>query len=313
MKIIDLQNGGEYVLKEHDAVSCAIGNFDGVHLGHRQLLAVARKKGEGITKSAVWTFDEPSSRKVSGVSLLTAPCERFEIFRSLGIELLFLTNFDEIRSLAPDQFVKDILYRDCHVRRAICGFNFHYGKMAKGNAEMLKASMTNLGAQAEIVPPFCINGVTVSSSEIRAALSEGDPEKATKMLARPYSLTSEVVHGKELGRNLGFPTANQRFPENRALPRFGVYAVRVRIDDIIYGGVANIGVRPTVEHTKIANCETFILGWNGDLYGKTVTTEFCKFLRPEQHFEGIDALKEAVQRDISNAVQYFKAEKEQKI
>lgn len=310
MKIIDLKNETEYKLLPEDAISCAIGNFDGVHLGHRALITLAAEKQNGCTKSAVWTFSEPSSRMLGGVSLLTDTAERAEIFRSLGMDLLFLADFEEMRSLSPEVFAEDILYRQCQVRQIICGFNFRYGKMAAGNAETLKRSFDRLGGKTTIIPPFCLNGAVVSSSEIREALSVGNMKRAKAMLARPYSLTAEIVHGKQLGRTLGFPTANQGFPQGRAVPKYGVYAVRISIDGISYEGVANVGVRPTVEHTLRANCETYVFDFSGDLYGKTATTEFLAFLRPEQHFADVNALTDAVSGDKEAAKRYFKAEKE---
>ena len=169
-----------------------------------------------------------------------------------------------------------------------------------------------MGGSTSIFPPYRFQNQTVSSSEIREALAVGNPERACLMMGRPYSLTAEVVHGKQLGRTLGFPTANQRFPKGRTVPKFGVYAVRIHIDGKIYFGVANVGVRPTVENTVSANCETFVFDYNGDLYGKTVTTEFCGFLRPEQHFPDIQVLKSAVALDMQSAALYFQAEKESK-
>ncbi len=313
MKIIDLNTKKEYSLSSEDRISCAIGNFDGVHLGHRALIALAAQKEKTITKSAVWTFSEPSSRKLGGVSLLTSPEERFDIFRSLGIELLFLTDFEEVRSLSPEAFVKEILFEKCRVRRAVCGFNFRYGKMAAGNALTLKHDLNALGADVCVVEPYCLDGAVVSSSAIREALVAGETAYATKMLSHPYSITSTVVHGKKLGRTLGFPTANQPFPHGRVIPKFGVYAVRLHTSDGWYHGVANVGIRPTVENTPIANCETFIFDFDGDLYGKTVKTEFCAFLRPEKHFSDVGALMAAVRNDITNARLYFQSERMEKI
>ena len=309
MKIIDLNTKKEYALSPQDRISCAIGNFDGVHLGHRALISLAAKKQKAITKSAVWTFSEPSSRQLGGVSLLSAPAERYEIFRMLGIELLFLTDFEDVRSLSPEAFAKEILFEACHVRNAVCGFNFRYGNMASGDALTLKKDMNALGADVSIVEPFCLNGTVVSSSAIRDALTAGNPELAADMLSRPYSITAPVVHGKKLGRTLGFPTAHQHFPKGRIIPKFGVYAVRLYTEDGCYNGVANVGIRPTVEHTPVANCETFIFDFQGDLYGKTVRTEFCAFLRPEQPFSDVISLKTAVHNDIANARLYFQTER----
>lgn len=311
MKIINLKTGKETTLSANDRISCALGNFDGVHLGHRALLRIAAEK-RNADKSAVWTFSEPSSRTTNGIFLLTDPEERLAIFRELGVDLVFLSDFASVRGLDKETFAKEILYKECHVRTAVCGFNFRYGMKAAGNAETLKADFSKLHANVEIVPPFMMNGATVSSSEIRAALSEGKMERATEMLTRPYSVTSEVLHGKKLGRTLGFPTANQTFPPLRAVPRFGVYAVRMTVDGDVYHGVANVGVRPTVEHTDAVNCETYLLDFHGDLYGKTVKTEFLHFLRAERRFSDVSELKSAVDRNILEAKAYFDGQKETK-
>jgi riboflavin kinase/FMN adenylyltransferase len=274
-------------------------------------LRIAAEK-RNADKSAVWTFSEPSSRTINGISLLTDPAERFAIFRELGIDLVFLADFESVRRLDKETFAKEILYKECHVRTAVCGFNFRYGAKASGNAETLKATFSTLHADVEVIPPFTMNGMTVSSSEIRAALSAGEVEMATEMLARPYSITTEISHGKKLGRTLGFPTANQMIPPQRAVPRFGVYAVRMTVDGRVYHGVANVGVRPTVENTDAVNCETYLFDFDGNLYGKTAKTEFLHFIRGEKRFFDVFELKSAVEQNISEAKAYFSMEKEKK-
>jgi len=310
IQIFDLQTGKEYALSPEDRLSCAIGNFDGVHAGHRKLLSLAAQKGEGITKSAVFTFSVPTSRLKNGISLLTSPEERYPLFREMGIELLILADFETIAVFSHERFAREILFDYCHVRRALCGFNFRYGKAAAGNAQTLQSTFSALGGTVDVLPAHRINGGIVSSSEIREALAVGNTNRATDMLTRPYSITAPIVHGKQLGRTLGFPTANQRFPADRLVPKFGVYAVRLHIDGETYFGVANVGVRPTVEQTAVSNCEVYILDFAGDLYGKTVKTEFLEFLRPERHFSDIRALTTAVQNDIRSATQYFQSEKD---
>lgn len=310
IKILDLKTEKEYILSPNDRLSCAIGNFDGVHIGHQKLLSVAAEKSGEMTKSAVFTFAVPTSHIKNGATLLLSPEDRYPIFRSLGIELLILADFEEISALSPESFAEDILFRCCQVRHAVCGFNFRYGKNAKGTAQSLKKSFESMGGNATVCPPYRFQGQTVSSSEIREALAVGNPERALAMMGRPYTLCAEVIHGKMLGRTLGFPTANQSFPKGRTVPKFGVYAVRVLVDGAVYYGVANVGVRPTVEKTVSSNCETFIFDYQGNLYGKSVTTEFYQFLRPEQHFSDVQALMSAVKLDIQRAALYFQAEKE---
>lgn len=306
MKLIDLATGRQATLLSEETVCCAIGNFDGVHIGHKELILKAAARPDGVTKSAVWTFREPSSRLLDGrIGLLTSMEERMALFHALGIDLVFLEDFERVRHMDAHTFAQEVLYRECHVRTVVCGFNFRYGSHAAGTAETLSESFHKLGANALVVPPCRIDGVTVSSSEIRAALARGDMECAARMLDRYYSLTAEVVEGKHLGHQLGFPTINQRFPVQRARPRFGVYASLVTAGDKQYCGVSNVGVRPTVEHTDEANCETHILDFDGDLYGKTVKVEFCRFLRPETKFESPAALRDAVTKNIAETREFF--------
>lgn len=311
MKIIDLKTQKEIRLTEKDTFSCAVGNFDGVHLGHQALISLAAAKAGGVTRSAVWTFDEPSSRFMGGAPLLMSHEERLEQFRALGIDVVFSESFDAVRDVSAADFAKKILYDACHVREVFCGFNFRYGKGAEGDAETLRAAFSARHARVSIMPPFSLDGTPVSSTEIRRALADGEPAHAASMLGRPYSLSAEVISGKQLGRTLGFPTANQRFPAGRAVPRFGVYAVRCEVGDSTYIGVANVGVRPTVENTSAVNCETYLLDFDGDLYGKTMRTSFCQFLRPEKKFESVTALRCAVEENISQARDYFRTKKEQ--
>lgn len=313
MKLLDLKTGKETTLTEYDTLSCAVGNFDGVHLGHQALIALAAAKKNGSTKSAVWTFSEPSAKYLGKAPLLTSLEERLEQFHRLGIELVFLADFDAIRDISAEDFAKKILFDTCHVREVFCGFNFRYGKNALGNATTLQNTFALLGASATIMPPFSLNGETISSTEIRAALATGNTLKAIEYLGRPYSIETKITAGKKLGRTLGFPTANQPFPEGRAVPHFGVYAVQCEVDDQIHIGVANVGVRPTVENTNAINCETYLLDFDGDLYGKTMKTSFYRFLRPEMKFESTKALQKAVEQNIAQTRAYFDLETECKL
>ena len=306
MKLIDLSAGRQTTLSPEETVCCAIGNFDGVHVGHQELIRKAAARPDGVTKSAVWTFCEPSSRLLNrSVGLLTSMEERMALFRAMGIDLVFLEDFERVRNMDAHRFAEEVLFRECHVRTAVCGFNFRYGSHAEGTAETLSQVFHKLGAHVSVVPPCRIDGITVSSSEIRAAIAYGDMERASRMLGRSYSLTAEVVEGKHLGHKLGFPTINQRFPTNRALPRFGVYASLVTAEDRQYHGVSNVGVRPTVEHTDQVNCGTHVLDFDGDLYGKIVKVEFRHFLRPETKFENPAALQDAVRKNIAETRDFF--------
>lgn len=197
MKQIDLATGKEAILLPEETLSCAIGNFDGVHLGHKALISLAAAR-QNTSKSAVWTFTEPSSRFLIGKpGLLSSVEERLSLFRELGIDIVFIEEFENVRDMAANVFAKEILYRRCHVRAAVCGFNFRYGKNAAGTAETLSEAFHALGASVTVMPPYQIDGVTVSSSEIRAALAAGDVETAAAMLGGPYSLTGKGRRGEK--------------------------------------------------------------------------------------------------------------------
>ena len=300
MKQIDLATGKETILLPEETVSCAIGNFDGVHLGHKALISLAAAR-QNTSKSAVWTFAEPSSRFLNGrPGLLSTMEERLSLFRELGIDIVFIEDFENVRDMEADIFAKEILYRRCHVRAAVCGFNFRYGKNAAGTAETLSEAFHALGASVTVMPPYQIGGVTVSSSEIRAALAAGDVETAAAMLGRPYSLTGEVVAGKKLGHLLGFPTANIPLKEDDPV-RNGVYAARVRIDGTEHEAVVNVGHRPTVGNGPDRVLEAHLLDFEGDLYGQTIEVELLEFLREEQRFGSTEELSRQIEADKKRA------------
>lgn len=306
MIILDLKTGAPVALSASDTLACAVGNFDGVHLGHRALLRAAAEKPNGATKSAVWTFRTPcSSLLCPDVKLLTAPDERLALFRTCGIELAILEAFDEVRDLTPDAFC-ETLFDACHVRTAICGFDFRYGKNASGTPQTLAAFFAAHGGFSEIIPPVEYEKTVVSASEIRRAIADGEMKRATALLGRAYALTGDVAHGNAIGRTLGVPTANLLFPPDRALPKFGAYAVRVHAGERSYFAVADVGVHPTVKKggTNVV-CEAHLFDFDGDLYGQTVRVEFLKFLRPEQAFSDEAALRSAIREDIENAKAFF--------
>lgn len=308
MTVIDLKTGKETALPAGARLSCALGNFDGVHMGHRELLLRAAKKEYGATASAVWTFRTHPQICLGNpvVKILTSIEQKLEYFRELGIEYAILEDFTAVSSLSPEEFAKELLIKKLGVVHAVCGFNFSFGAKAAGNCAMLRDYFDECCGFITIIPPLKIDGEIVSSSLIRAKIEGGQVKTAEKLLGHPFSILLPVTQGQKLGREIGIPTINQVFPENYAVPRFGVYACRCYIDEEVYYAIANVGIRPTIEEeTKIVGCETHILDYSGDLYGKKIRVDFCKFIRDERKFSSIDELVYEINRNIAQIRRYF--------
>ncbi len=301
---ISLKNGQEPAFPPKSVI--CLGNFDGVHAAHRELMrkTVALRDEQFPTAAcAAFCFRVPSSDYLSKASIpkLCTPEEKLQYFRETGIEYAFLADFPSVRDLSPEQFVTEILKETCHCVGAVCGFNFAFGKNAAGKAGKLSDL---LQAPVIIQPEVRMDGTRVSSTHIRNLLQAGETEKAARMLLRHYSFRSEVIHGKALGQKLGTPTINQFFPDGLLIPRHGVYVTDCEVDGKIYRGVSNVGLRPTVDSDTRANCETHLLDFAGDLYGKCVRVSFLAFLRSEQAFGSLDLLRAQIQRDITAARAY---------
>ena len=287
-----------------------LGNFDGVHIGHSALIKATVQAKERLSPSmaglgsGAWLFDPPSSvvRNPNAPPQLTTLDEKLTRFAALGLDYAFLADFATLRDLCTSDFVEKVLKQTCHCVYAVCGFNFRFAKNASGDAETLLSLMDGKG---ETVDRVTLDGETVSSSTIRRLLSEGNVEKANRMLGLPFTLTAEVLHGKARGKDLGVPTINQCFEKGTIRPLGGVYISKTFIEGTPFPSVSNVGTRPTFERGESVNCETHILGYNGDLYGKTLTVQFLKHLRNEVAFSSIDLLKKQLQQDIELTAKYF--------
>lgn len=285
-----------------ESIVC-LGNFDGVHMAHRELLKKAvALKADAFQNAAccVFSFYEPSwaTFSKSEPQFLSTQEERLEHFRALGIEYAILCDFAAIRDYSPERFAKDVLLLGCHCVAAVCGFNYRFGKQGAGTPEQLRSL---LNAPVIVQNEVVLLGETVSSTRIRALLNKGDVKTAKQLLGEAYSLTSTVIHGKALGKTLGFPTINQAIPPKKTVPRCGVYLTECRIGDEMYYGVTNIGVHPTVDKDAVLNCETHLLDVQKDFYGKTVTVSFLEFLRPEKRFSSVEELCAQMQKDTAAA------------
>ena len=273
-------------------LAAALGSFDGLHLGHRQVIGNTLS-APGL-RPAVITFQQnPSfSLQKKPVPLLTTNEQKLALLEEMGVEVVYLLSFEQIRDMEPEDFV-EALYRVCRVRALSCGFNFRFGKNGRGDAGLLKELCREKGIELSVTPPVSVAGETVSSTRIRACLEQGDVQQAGQLLGRPFGYDFEVTHGRQLGRTWGTPTINQPFPAGYVLPRFGVYASLVEVEGQKYYGVTNIGVKPTVG-SDCALSETWIPEFSGDLYGKKVPVELLDFIRPERKFDSLDQLKNEI-------------------
>jgi len=302
---INLQN--ESIKFEPQACGLVLGHFDGMHLGHRALVEELKRQArayDGALPLGAFCFSEPPSLYLNGGSVpqLTTLEEKLKLMREAGLQFAALGNFLEIRTMSPALFAQKILIGECHCRIAVCGFNYTFGYRGEGKAEDLVQMLGAYGAcHTFVVPPVTDGPNTVCSTVIRSMLQNRRPEDAARLLGRPFSLTGKVEHGKKLGRALGLPTANLSFPPMGLVPAHGVYVTHVKIGRRTYLGVSNVGVRPTVDKTKVANCETFILDFNGDIYDREIKISFLKFLRPERAFTSLDELQAQIQKDIKAA------------
>ncbi len=323
----------------------ALGNFDGVHRGHQQVVVPvvisktyqplnvalpapqelggvddatisASQEESGITAirgknhvyTTVVTFNPHPQEFFTGQprKLLTPMAEKVAQLRSLGVEQLVLLPFDrELADLSPQQFVETILIEQLQANWISVGCDFRFGKGRTGTSADLQAIASSFGIDVNTVPLHTCQGERISSSAIREALLQGEITQANRLLGRAYTLSGKVVQGQQLGRTIGFPTANLQLPPEKFLPREGVYCVRVSGSnltslDLPIPAVMNIGKRPTVNGSTFT-VEVHLLDWSGDLYGQTLTVSLEHFLRLEQKFDSLNALKEQIQADAALA------------
>jgi len=250
----------------------------------------------------VFTFNTsgglPASK--SGMTALLSGGMMGSLLSEMGIQEVVCPVFDEFRSLEPERFVSEILKEKLGAARVVCGFDFHFGKNAAGDVNSLRELCEARGISVDVVPAVMVEGEPAASRRIRALVEEGDIPAANRILGRPFAIDFEVIHGRQLGRTLDWPTINQVIAPGFTQPRFGVYATRAWVKGEPYGSVTNVGVKPTVGAGAVL-AETYIRGFSGDIYGERVKVEFFKFLRPEQKFPDLAALKEAISADVEQA------------
>lgn len=293
----------------------ALGNFDGVHIGHRVILddavRIAREKD---ALAVCYTFSNHPlnffkcmiGKEEECIKLICTEEEKLKILEDIGFDVVINIQFDEsIMKMRAHDFVYEILHERCKCICACCGFNYTFGVKAEGNVDYLRSEGKKLGMDVSILEPVTIDGMVVSSTEIRRLLAAGEMEMADKMLGRAYTLTGIVGHGEHLGTKIGFPTMNFNAPTTMALPPNGVYFTRAEIDGKLYPAITNIGFKPTVGG-KYKTVETNMLDFSGDVYGEEVRVQFLYFERPEMKFGSVEELKEMIAKNVQSAIDYHR-------
>ena len=284
----------------------ALGFFDGVHLGHQALLAACREMADDLgCQAGVVTFLGHPDTLVHGTTppLINTPADRKKLLQRLHMDTVVELPFDKTMMQMPWQDFFQLL-RQLGAAGLVCGADFRFGNRGEGTAEKLSLACQEAGIPCGVIPEQKLDGITVSSTHIRALLEAGDMEQANRFLGYPHILTGTVVSGRKLGRTLGIPTANLAKPEGVVELPHGVYACKAQVEGEEYLAVTNIGSRPTVggHHVTV---EPWLLDFDGDLYGKTITLEFHRFLRPEQKFGSLEELKEEIQKNAAQTRKIF--------
>lgn len=282
----------------------ALGFFDGIHRGHTKVIsaAVQAARQQGLIP-CVFTFSPPGKGgpKPVGELIQTDEVKQY-ILERMGVRQIFRPPFEEFRDLTPEEFVRKVLAERFQARVVACGENFHFGRNAAGNAELLCQLGQEYGIEIIVVPLERENGEVISSTLIRKALRDGEIETANRLLGHPYTLIAPVVHGRGLGRQWNYPTANQYFPDEQIIPQNGVYATIAVCDGKRYVGSTNVGKKPTVGGQTVLS-ETFLVDYKGDLYGKNLVVEFYHFVRGEKKFGSLEELRAAIEDSTRKSVE----------
>ena len=285
----------------------ALGFFDGVHLGHQALLkaCVGLARQLGVSTAAITFENHPQSLFSKEIPpLLTTLADRQRLLLRCGMEQIWAFPVTREVMSTPWRSFLDLLTERGAVG-FVCGDDFRFGFRGEGNARRLQEYCAEKELPCVIIPEQTVDDTRVSSTYIRSQIEAGDMATAVRFLGHPHHLTGEVTSGRKIGRSIGVPTANLLIPEGIVVPRFGVYACRVELDGAVYSAVANVGTRPTVGGHRVT-VEPWILDFEGDLYGKEITLEFHKFLRPERKFDSLEDLRFEIRKNAEQTKEFFR-------
>ena len=280
----------------------ALGFFDGIHLGHQAVIsaAVAQRRRGLIPCAFTFTVSGGVPTAKQGQGFLQTEEAKEKILASMGVEYVFCPDFSVFRDLSPREFVDQILVEKYRAKEIFCGENFHFGKGAAGDVASLTRLCAAHGVGVTPIPVVMDEGEPISSTRIRRCIAQGDLPTANRLLGYPYTLRSEVIHGRQLGRRIDCPTTNQRFPKGQLIPKNGVYATVIQVGKDRYIGATNVGRKPTVGSDEVL-AETYILDFDRQIYGEVIQVEFYCFLRGERKFASLEELSATIQANARQA------------
>lgn len=278
----------------------ALGFFDGLHLGHIEVIKRALLK-DGLC-SVVFTFnDKTVLPKFKERQNIISYDFKIELLSKIGVDYIFAPDFADLRNLSPEEFVEEILKKRLNAGFVACGYDFRFAKGGKGNSEDLERLCGERGIEVCVVPAVTEDGITVSSTVIRELIKKGEVKRANILLGYELTYILPVERGKQNGRKMGFPTINQTIPDGMIIPKFGVYKSWTEIRSHIYPSITNIGVKPTIAkdegEKRIPSMETNIIGFSGDLYGQSVRVILRDFMRDERRFDSMELLAQQIEKD----------------
>lgn len=290
-----------------------IGTFDGVHLGHQKILQrLSEIKAETGFQTLVLTF-EPHPRKVlfpeqRDLRLLTMVDEKLDLLRSFGVDVAVVYPFSrQFSELASDVYIREILCFQLKTRKLVIGYDHRFGKGRTGDIRVLREAAKEGGFEVEEISARDIDSIAISSTKIRKALEEGKLDLAAEFLGHPYFLNAQVIQGKQLGRSIGYPTANLKTAKEKLIPRNGVYFVRLEVEGNWHYGMLNIGTNPTTDRDDSVKIEVHLFDFDRDIYFRSVRLQFIRRLRDEKNFKGLEELTAALDEDKENCLQLINA------
>lgn len=296
MKIIQIDLN--FIAEEESVI--ALGNFDGVHRGHIELIKKAVEDSKKLNiKSSILLFNEHTDNlvKVGKKDIITTNKTKFEILEKLGVDIIYLINFTkEVMAYSPKMFLKDFLAENLKIRGVVVGYDYTYGYKKAGDVDFLNKNK-DIFKSVHVIEQVAFNGEKISSTLIRSLIEEGNIKEANYLLSRPYKLIGKIIHAKGLGKKMGYPTANLELIDNFVIPKYGVYDTDIIINGEKFKASTNIGTNPTVEHGGI-KIEAHILDFNRDIYGEIVELELLDFVRPELKFNNIEELFQQIGKDV---------------
>lgn len=293
-----------------EPIAVALGFFDGLHIGHTALISkMVLLAKENNIKSAVFTFNTHPGNALHSVSpqkMLTDNADKAKLIELLGVDYLIIVPFcKSFQDLTPREFVQNVLVNSLKAKIICVGEDYRFGAKASGDVKTLVELAKEYDLKVSITEKITYNGEKVCSSYIRKLIADGDIPKANELLGYDFSIKQKVVSGKQLGRIIGIPTLNQNIPENRLIPRLGVYATYVKLNDKLIPAVTNVGLRPTVDNKNLINLETHLIEEDVNLYNENIRVYYLKLLRSVKKFANTDELVAQIAIDIKNSIKYF--------